>query len=278
MADNRVDLNAGPVLGIALDGMGYGADGTQWGGELLIADYRGFKRAGALSPVRLPGGDRAAREPWRCLYAYLRETGNWELIRKARGRRGPVGSLAQFLASRPIETLDAMMASGLNAPPSSSCGRLFDAVAAAVGICLHEMDYEGEAAMRLESVAVPVGDGEAYTLAVDTGGGLCRIDSRPMWPELLDDLESGRSAGVVSGRFHGGLGRAIVMAGAGIARRHGIERIVLSGGVFQNRLLFESVESGMRGRGLQVLSHRRVPANDGGLSLGQAVVAAARRS
>lgn len=279
LADNGVELNAGPVLGIAFDGMGYGDDGAQWGGEFLIADYREFTRAGALQPVRLPGGDRAAREPWRCLYAYLRETGNWELVRKARGRAGPVGLLADFLASRPIETLDAMMSSALNATPSSSCGRLFDAVAAAVGICLDAMDYEGEAAMRLESVAVPTGDGEAYTFAVGSGSdGLCLIQSRPMWPELLGDLDSGRCQGTISGRFHRGLGRAIVMAGAGIARRHGIERIVLTGGVFQNRMLFESVESGLRGHGLQVLSHSRVPANDGGLSLGQAVVAAARRS
>lgn len=272
MADNRMTIDAGRVLGIALDGMGHGADGSQWGGEFLAADYRDFERLGALRPVRLPGGDQAVRQPWRCTYAYLCGTVGWDVFTElASGCE-----LADFLGSQPLETLDAMMASGVNSPLSSSCGRLFDAVAAAVGICRGGVDFEGEAAMLLEAAAQSSIDEYVYPFHVAREDGFRWLDSGPMWMKLIDDLLSGLPTGAIAWRFHRGLGRAMARMAAMIADERGIGVVVLSGGVFQNRALFETVETGLRGRGLEVLSHDRVPSNDGGLSLGQAVVAAAR--
>lgn len=268
LADNGVAPDAAAVLGLALDGMGYGADASQWGGEFLLADYRGFTRLGSLKPVRLPGGDQAVRQPWRACYAYLREVPGWE----------SVAGLADALRSQPLKTLDGMIDSRFNAPLSSSCGRLFDAVAATLGVAPETVEYEGEAAVSLEAAAATASDSGAYSFDVAVGAdGFRQVVSTPMWIELLADLRSKQPANVIARRFHQGFAAALVRLAADLAREHQIERIALSGGVFQNRLLFESVVAGLEGQGLRVLSHRRTPSNDGGLSLGQAVVAAARR-
>ncbi len=274
LADNAWPLDGGPVLGLALDGLGYGDDGTVWGGELLLADYRGFRRLGSLRPVPLPGGAKAMVEPWRNTYAQLAAVPGWEEVRS----RWPDLDITRFLAAQPLGVLDTLMARGLNSPMSSSCGRLFDAVAAALGICREGISYEGQAAIELEASARPhlAGCGPGYGFdSVDGPAGLV-LDPGPIWPALLGDLAGGGPVGVLAARFHLGLAAALVAATRRLADREGLTTCALSGGVFQNRTLFEAVAAGLRAEGLMVLAHRQVPANDGGLSLGQAVVAAAR--
>ncbi len=274
LADNAWPLDGGPVLGLALDGLGYGDDGTVWGGELLLADYRGFQRLGWLKPVPLPGGAKAMVEPWRNVYAQLATHLGWGSVLAG----WPDLELTRYLAARPLGLLDTMMARGLNSPLSSSCGRLFDAVAAALGICRDQIAYEGQAAIELEAMAHPhlATCGAGYTLdRIDRDAALI-LDPAPLWSALLADLASGEGPGIMAARFHVGLAQALVAAARVLADHHGVTACALSGGVFQNRTLFERVAAGLRAAGLRVLAHRQVPANDGGIALGQAAVAAAR--
>lgn len=274
LAESGRPLEAPPVLGVALDGLGLGEDGGLWGGEFLRVDYRGFAHLAQLKPVPLPGAAAAVREPWRNAYAQIRAALGWSRFLRDYGQL----ELADALCRRPVATLEAMLAKGLNSPPSSSCGRLFDAVAAAVGLCRERISYEGQAAMELEA-QVDAGALEAagagYPLQVLPGRPQM-LDTAPMWPALLEDLAARRPTALIAARFHLGLARAVVELAATLARREGLDTVALSGGVFQNRILFGAVSEGLRGRGLGVLAHRQVPANDGGLALGQAAVAAAR--
>lgn len=278
LAENRVSLTEGPALGIALDGSGFGDDGTWWGGEFLLADYMRFTRLGHFSRIPLLGGAQAIREPWRSLYGHLVESLGWQ---RCATNYGGVASLAA-LQQRPLATLDAMLSKGVNCPETSSCGRLFDAVAAAVGICGDGIDYEGQAAMELEALvdeAALDGAGAGYPFGRSDQGAMAVLDCATLWPALLDDLAKGTSAAVVAARFHLGLAAAVVSLTEALAARADVPTglsVALSGGVFQNRVLFEQVAEGLRRRGFTVLSHRLVPSNDGGLSLGQAAVAAAR--
>lgn len=274
LADNAWPLEGGPVLGLALDGLGYGDDGTLWGGEFLLADYRGFRRLGWLRPVPLPGGAKAMVEPWRNAYAQLATLVGWGAVQAG----WPDLDLTRYLAAKPLGLLDTMMARGLNSPLSSSCGRLFDAVAAALGICREALAYEGQAAIELEAMARPclATCGEGYPFELTGGDAGLALDPAPLWPALLADLTLGGEVGVMAARFHLGLARALVAAARRLADRHGVATCALSGGVFQNRTLFEGVSAGLRAAGFAVLAHRQVPANDGGVALGQAAVAAAR--
>ena len=274
LADNGRPLDAGPVLGIALDGLGYGADGTLWGGELLVADYRGYERAGWLRPVPLPGGVRAILEPWRCLFAQLESALGFDAVLD----RWPDLPVARGLAARPIGTLRTMIARGLNAPMSSSAGRLFDAVAAALGLGGEVISYEGQAAIELEALADSAGEdaGPGYPFARAGDGAGLLLDPTPLWPALLDDLAAGVAPARIARRFHRGFCEAVAALGCEIARDRGLDTVALSGGVMQNRLVLEGLSTQLRGHGLTVLLHRQVPSNDGGLSLGQAAVAAAR--
>ena len=193
LADNGWPLGAGPVLGVALDGLGYGADGTIWGGEILVADYRGYRRVGWLKPVPMPGGNRAILEPWRNLVAQIESGLGWEVFCS----RWPGLGLTQGLAARPVGVLRAMMARGLNAPLTSSAGRLFDAVAAALGLGGETIAYEGQAAIELEALAAgvmeTVGAGEGYAFArMDRDGGIL-LDPAPIWPADLRRSGSGRA-------------------------------------------------------------------------------------
>jgi hydrogenase maturation protein HypF len=272
LADNGWPLDAGPVLGIALDGLGYGDDGTLWGGEFLRADYRGFERLGHLAPVALPGGVRAILEPWRNTYAQLARHPGWDRLRAA----CPDLELTRDLESRPLQILDTMLAQGINSPLSSSCGRLFDAVAAALGVCRDRVSYEGQAAVELETLAAAAQGEGAYPLRVVAGDGTRVLEPGPLWDALLRDLVAGVGAGVVAARFHRGLAAAVAGLARELAGAADLDTVGLSGGVFQNRILLEEVAGALRRTGLRVLLHRRVPSNDGGLSLGQAAVAAAR--
>jgi hydrogenase maturation protein HypF len=249
LAENEWPLDAPPVLGIVLDGLGWGDDGTIWGGEFLLADYLGSRRLAMFKPVAMPGGVAAVREPWRNLYAHLAAAG---------------------LPQEAHPMLDGMIRSGTNSPLASSCGRLFDAMAVAVGICRERQGHEGEAASRLEALVQPA-DLERerpYPMAV----GVC-IDPTPLWQAVIDDLRAGTSVPVMAARFHKGVADAVVSMTRWLG---GFDTVALSGGCFQNAALFELIERQLRDAGYRVLSHSAVPANDGGLALGQAAVAAAR--
>jgi len=277
-AENGWPLDAGPVLGIAMDGLGYAPDGTVWGGEFMACDYAGFRRLASVKPVALPGGTAAVREPWRNAYAQIAAGMGWDAFAQAYRR---TEALARLAAS-PRATLDSMIAKGINAPLSSSCGRLFDAAAAFCGLAWDAQQYEGEAAMLLEAAmnetALAEPAGSAYRFAVAEADSLPVIDPAPVWQALLDDLRDGKPVGVVSARFHRGLAAAIVaMAGRLSGGDLDYRTVVLSGGCFQNQTLFTLVHQGLEEDGVRVLSHTDVPANDGGLALGQAVVALATR-
>ena len=277
LAENGYPLDAPPVLGIVLDGLGFGDDGTIWGGEFLLADYRDYRRLARLKPVAMPGGVQAIRQPWRNLYAHLTEAIGWaELTAKFSGL-----DLYEQLHGKRRIILDAMIAKHLNSPLASSCGRLFDAVAAALGVCSEQQVYEGEAAIRLEalaaSAALPAGD-VGYPFSVSCPpDALMELDPTPMWTALLCDLMRDIPPSVAALRFHRGLSTVLVEVAQQLAHRGTprFETVALSGGCFQNRILFESVAAQLRHLGLVVLTHAQAPANDGGLSLGQAAIAAA---
>ncbi|RNE94470.1 carbamoyltransferase HypF [Marichromatium sp. AB32] len=274
LAEHGRPPEAGPVLGIALDGLGWGEDGTLWGGELLQVDYRGSRRLGGLCPAALPGGARAMVEPWRNLLAQLERAG---LLDAALGRWAALEAV-RALAAQPLEALRTLIARGLNAPPSSSAGRLFDAVAAALGLAPARLGYEGEAAIAVETLAATVPPAsEGYPFALDTAAdGRLMIDPAPLWPALFDDLAAGTTPARAAARFHDGLIHALVACATRLCASHRLDTVALSGGVMQNRRLVEPLATALEAQGLQVLLHRRVPANDGGLALGQLCVARAR--
>ncbi len=282
LAENGRPLDAPPVLGIALDGLGYGDDGTLWGGEILLADYLGYRRLAGLTPVAMPGGAQAVREPWRNLYAHIARAFGWDAFRKEHARSKVVSDLTQ----KPLRLLDAAVAKGINAPLASSCGRLFDAVAAALGLCRERQAHEGEAAALLEAAADAAAPDEdalyPFDLSQAARPGLLTLDPSPMWDAVFRDLSAGAPASRIALRFHRGLAQALVettkrlvATGAG-AQAERAPTVALSGGCFQNRILFESVAASLRAEGFAVLTHSRAPMNDGGLSLGQAAIAAAR--
>ena len=246
----------GPVIGVAWDGTGYGDDGSVWGGEILVADLAGFERVGRIRPVALPGGDAAVREPWRMAVAHLMAAG----LATARVRN----------AGRP--TVEAMIREGVNSVPTSSAGRLFDAVASLVGLS-DVATYEGQAAMELEAVSDP--DAEPYALPV-AAGPLIDVDAGPLVAAVVADVDRGLSARAIGGRFHAALAEAIAEASRLTRQRTALRTVALSGGCFQSRLLTELVVKRLERDGFEVLLHARVPPNDGGIALGQAAVAAWR--
>ncbi|QBR70089.1 carbamoyltransferase HypF [Beijerinckiaceae bacterium] len=282
LAENSYPLAGPPVLGIVLDGLGWGDDGTIWGGEFLIADYQTYRRMAALKPVAMPGGASAVREPWRNLYAHLTTDRSWSDMTAKYGSL----NLCRYLARKPLSLLDSMIKHGLNAPKASSCGRLFDAVAAALDLSRNRQAYEGEAAMLLEAIAAAgeqAHEDETSTYPLDVkalqGSEMLVLDPSPMWDAILVDLMNQKPAPLIAGRFHKGLALAIVAMAvrlAGHRERRQFSTVALSGGCFQNRILFEAVMRGLETEGFVVLSHARVPTNDGGLALGQAAIAAAK--
>jgi hydrogenase maturation protein HypF len=287
LAENAWPLNAPPVLGIVVDGLGWGGDDTLWGGEFLLADYRDYQRLGTFKPVAMPGGAQAAREPWRNLYAHLMAEMGWAEFTMNFAEL----AVHADLTARPRAMIDAMVKSGMNSPKASSCGRLFDAMAAAVGICADHQAYEGEAASRLEAIVDArtlrdEDDSLSYPLSIPilrpAGGaaGLPYVEPLGMWRAVLGDLILKTPAPVMAARFHKGLAKAVVAMAAKLAGREDdrvprFDTIALSGGCFQNRVLFQEVTRRLVRAGFTVLSHERVPANDGGLALGQAAIGAA---
>jgi hydrogenase maturation protein HypF len=256
----------GPAVGAIYDGAGHGPDGTVWGGELLAGGTDGYERVGLLFPVRLPGGDAAAREPWRMALSWLAATLDEE-------EPEPTPQLTPLVDPARWTAVAQMVRTGLSSPLTTSVGRLFDAVAALCGLRV-EVSHEGQAASELEAVAAvqPV---EPYPLPlVDERPGPLLLDARETIRAVRADLGSGRDAALVSARFHAGLAAATAAALARVAGREGTEIVALGGGVFQNRLLVEQTAAALRRTGLRVLIPLGLPPNDGGISYGQAAVAA----
>ncbi len=269
LAENGIAPGEDDALAIVLDGLGLGEDRTIWGGELLAGGYRSFERAGHFMAVPLPGGAQAMREPWRNTVAHLRAA-------FGEGWREKALPLAGMLEGRPVNFIEKMMRSGTHCPLSSSAGRLFDAVAAALGICAERQTFEGQAAMAMEALARPhVPTAGAYPADIGlVSPGI--LSWTPLWEALLADMGAGVDRGVIAARFHNGLVEAVAGMADRAAVRHGCRFVALSGGVMQNAIVSEGLYRTLTGRGHRVLVQRRVPANDGGLALGQAAIAAAR--
>jgi hydrogenase maturation protein HypF len=267
LAENGVE---GRALGVTWDGTGYGTDGTVWGGEFLLGDASGFERVAHLRPFRLPGGEAAVREPRRSALGLL-----WEVHGEAALAGDGPGAVRLFDGAE-LQVLGRMLGRGLNSPVTTSMGRLFDAVAALVGLP-PSVTFEGEAAMALEWLADPAERG-AYPVDSLPGAAPAGmraplvLDWGPLLEAVLEDLRRGVPRGIVSARFHNALVRAAVDVAAAV----GEERVALSGGCFQNRLLTERLAAALGRAGHTVLLHALVPPNDGGVSLGQVAVAAAQ--
>lgn len=246
-----------PVIGVAFDGTGYGDDGTIWGGEFLIVDMTCYKRAAHLSPVPLPGGDAAVRRPGRMALSYLRSAG--------------LDCAVPGVTPEEADTVVLQMERGLNAPLTSSAGRLFDAVSALLGICT-EVTYEGQAAIELEAAGTYTDRSYGFRIA----GSPPEIDVSGMIAQIVEDRARGVSMGEIAGAFHNTAAEIIAETCRVLREETGISEAALSGGVFQNALLTERAVSLLEESGFKVYRHRLVPCNDGGISLGQAVSAAVR--
>ncbi|MCB1390226.1 MAG: carbamoyltransferase HypF [Rhodobacteraceae bacterium] len=273
LAEHRIEPGRDASIGIILDGLGLGPDGTIWGGEVLVGGYGGYRRAAHFHPVALPGGAQAMRQPWRNTVAHLHAAFGAQWFGETAGT-----SLGFWFKGRPCALMTDIIEKRINAPLSSSAGRLFDAVAAALGICAAEQRYEGQAAMEMEALARPhIGSAEPYPVTVSREGEGRVVSWKPLWRAILADLRRGREPGAIAASFHLGLAASLASLVDDLAAQEDIGRVVLSGGVMQNRILLEAVHGDLTRRGLEVLVHARVPANDGGLALGQAAITAALR-
>ncbi|MEL6798699.1 MAG: carbamoyltransferase HypF [Pseudomonadota bacterium] len=256
LGDNAWPLDGGPVAGIVLDGLGLGPDGTVWGGEVLLGDYAGFERHAHLRSAPLAGGDAASREPWRNLLVRLDQAGEWAVA-------------DAVLAGYPVDLVRQAIAAGVNAPLSSSAGRLFDAFAAAMGLAVAQQSYEGEAAMLLEALARTAPRDEGYGFALTEGV----IDPAPIWGAWVADQGAGVPHAVMAYRFHAGLARAFAAPARALVDSGQARAVALSGGCFQNALLLDLTVAALGD--VPILYHTKTPANDGGLAFGQALIAAA---
>jgi hydrogenase maturation protein HypF len=249
----------GPVLGVAFDGLGYGTDGTLWGGEFLRADLSTFERLGHLRPLSMPGGTAAIREPWRMALAWAHAAAGADGAARVAARLHPEPEPVLALVARAY------------GPTTTSAGRLFDAVAALLGLRA-VVTYEGQAAVELEAAARRVPRARAPVYPVDITGAV--LDPRPLVAAVIADVERGRDRDEIAAGFHEGLGRGAAALAAALAADHQLATVALSGGVFQNSRLTGIVHDELAAQGLRVLVHRHIPANDGGISVGQAAVAA----
>ncbi|HET7018190.1 MAG TPA: carbamoyltransferase HypF [Streptosporangiaceae bacterium] len=256
LADNG---STGPVIGVAFDGTGYGTDGTIWGGEFLVGDLTNLNRAAHLTPVPMPGGAAAIRQPWRMAAAYL-------------DAAYPDGDQPQLQVQQrnadQWAAVTSMARKAINSPLTSSAGRLFDAVAAILGV-RDRINYEGQAAIELEQLAAPAETGR-YPVAATTDAATELIRA------IVDDLGTGVPKDLIAARFHNTVARIITVTCVALRNETNLRTVALSGGVFQNLLLLSNVVDQLETRDFRVLTHSQVPCNDGGISLGQAAIAAAR--
>jgi hydrogenase maturation protein HypF len=258
MAEHALDEK---VLGIIWDGTGYGTDGKIWGGEFFVGDYTGFERCAHFDYVPIPGGDKATEEPWRSAVSYLY---------KYLGKDGLKKSIPflEMIEAEKAGLITQLIDKKLNCPESSSAGRLFDAVSALLGLCLHS-SFHAEAPMRLED-ELDKQETESYPFAIAQGV----ISWQAMFHRMLSDLEAGIAAGKIATRFHNTLINIALDICMDMRERYRINKVVLSGGSFQNRYLSERLPQKLRERNFEVFTHQNIPANDGGLALGQLAIAA----
>ncbi|MDX2228233.1 MAG: carbamoyltransferase HypF [Leptolyngbyaceae cyanobacterium bins.349] len=279
MVENNIPLDSPSVLGIALDGLGMGNDGTLWGGEFLLTHYTHYQRLARFQPVALLGGNQAMVQPWRNTYAHLMATFDWNELQANYGNL----ELIQFLDNQPRSLLDQMRQKGINSPLASSAGRLFDAVAAALGLSREKVSYEGQAAIQLEALIqtadLALAQASPYALSwqeIQTASQMMlELDSQAMWRSLLNDLQQLTAPGMIAAKFHMGLANAIAQLVQRLSQTHAFTHVALTGGVWQNAILAHSVQQHLTAMNFTVLTHHLVPPNDGGLSLGQAAIAAA---
>ncbi len=268
MAEHGLD-GTGRVIGIAFDGTGYGDDGAVWGGEVLLADYAGYRRFAHLAYVPLPGGDAAVHRPYRMALSHLRAAGL---------ARTPDLPCAVACPPEELRVLERQLERGLNCAPTSSMGRLFDAVSSLAGVC-HLAGYEAQAAIELEAAALaaaPAETGAGYAFALRHGrpSGPVTADPAPVLAAVVADLRAGTPAAVIAARFHAAVAALVATLAALARERHGLDTVALTGGVFANTVLSSACARRLHERGFTVLRHHRIPPNDGGLALGQLMVAA----
>ena len=263
MAENGV---AKPVIGVAFDGTGYGTDGTIWGGEFLLADYKGFRRLAHFENIPMPGGEAAIKKPYRMALGYL-----YTLLGEDFSLEGM--PLAKIRGDE-LEIIQQQIKRNLNSPLTSSAGRLFDAVAALLDV-RQEIQYDAQAAIELEMLATDVDCTglEPYPFIIAEENGVRVIKLGELLKAIIDELRKGTPPAQIATRFHVTVADVITAVCRDIARETGINRVVLSGGVFQNRLLFGLVTQALEKGNFRVITHRLVPCNDGGIALGQAVIA-----
>ncbi len=263
LADNGIDT---PVIGVALDGTGYGTDGNIWGGEFMVADYRGFTRMGQLEYLPLPGGALAIKKPFRTAIGYLLSLFGESALKHDLPCFKQVDKVE-------IDIISQQIAQKVNSPLTSSCGRLFDAVSALIGV-RGEIDYEAQAAIELEMLAGEAPDETGrYPFSVTGQAGLSVVKLKDLFSAVINDLQHGVAQATIAARFHNTVAQMIRELCQVISRQTGIKQVALSGGVFQNRRLLRKSVSLLEADGFKVLTHRQVPTNDGGISLGQAVIA-----
>ena len=282
MADNKLESS---VIGVAFDGTGMGSDGHIWGGEFLVADYYSFDRVGHLEYLPLPGGDAAIKRPYRTAVGYVLSLLGKDTLKAiiASGAKHPPVAFIGEVSEIEVGIIKRQIESGLNSPLTSSMGRLFDAVSALMNI-RGEIDYEGQAAVELEMAAYAChceehsdeaisNDKECYPYRIIVDEGMRIVQLRDLLSAIIEDLEQGISSGRISVRFHNTIARMTDEMCRLIADETGINQVALSGGVFQNRLLLRKTIKLLENSGFQVFTHRQAPCNDGGISLGQVVVA-----
>jgi len=252
------------VIGVALDGTGYGTDGKIWGGEFLVADFKGFERAAHLEYLPLPGGAQAIKKPYRTTAGYLAALGI------------PVSNdlpLTHYLPEGELEIIQEQVKKSINAPLTSSLGRLFDAAAALIGV-RGVIDYEAQAAIDLETCAADAPDeSKDYPFTIIEENGISIIKVRDMITDIIKDINDKISKEAVAARFHNTIARLITEVCRDISNKTGLKKIALSGGVFQNRILFRKSARMLEEAGFEVYTHHQVPCNDGGISLGQVTIA-----
>jgi len=261
MVENGVEEK---VIGVSFDGTGYGSDRHIWGGEFLIADYKGFERVGHLEYVPLPGGTVAIERPYRMAISYL-------LTLFGKDALTPDLAFLKEVHSQELDLIKKQLEKGINSPLTSSCGRLFDAVSALIGI-RGKIDYEAQAAIEME-MAVDESERGSYAFAIVEQNGVDIVYLKELFGGVIKDLKSGVSQARIAARFHRTMAEMVVQMCQRLAKMSGINRVALSGGVFQNRLLLRLTVSALEEAGFEVLTHSKAPTNDGGVSLGQAVIA-----
>jgi hydrogenase maturation protein HypF len=260
MAENGI---IGKVIGVAFDGTGFGTDGRIWGGEFLVADFAGFERRAHFRYIPLAGGDAAVREPWRLGLSYLMDT----FGDRAEALDLPVW---KHVPAKKVTAVRAMIERSINTVETSACGRLFDAVASISGL-RHEVNFEAQAAIELEMSAI-AGVDENYPFEISDGEPW-QIDMRPAIEAIVHDVVACQPVGVIAARFHTTVAAIVVDVCTRLRAAERLNRVCLSGGTFQNLYLLERTVAGLRSSGFEVFLHAKVPPNDGGISLGQAVIA-----